>query len=230
MMVMSNIESFARTLETRSERMAPSDTIAAWLLNTPIEELEMMPENELQDLISHAINLATLNHDHSAENVFSNNIETWKNVGSVHFIDNVGACFSAINGVEEQFNEWVKGVDEAMRDVSNNPGNYEGGTKPMKIMHSDRIRAALGAIHNRRCWLRYAAASLRHFNKTNMMAIDITEQEVMDYTNEREKEDFNPGPGPNAFDFYTDAYPLDSLTSMRAYTARIEELKTEKKQ
>ena len=29
MMVMSNIESFARTLETRSDRMAPTDSIAA---------------------------------------------------------------------------------------------------------------------------------------------------------------------------------------------------------
>ena len=75
MMVMSNIESFARTLETRSERMAPSDSLAAWLLNTPLEELELMPENELSDLISQATNVATLNHDHSAENVFSNNIE-----------------------------------------------------------------------------------------------------------------------------------------------------------
>ena len=33
MMVMSNIESFARTLDTRSERMAPNDSIATWLLN-----------------------------------------------------------------------------------------------------------------------------------------------------------------------------------------------------
>lgn len=229
MMVMSNIESFSRTLELRAERMAPSDTVAAWLLNTPVEELELLPEEELQDVINHAFNLATLNHDHSAENVFSNNIETWKNMGNVHFIDNVGSCFSAINGVEEQFNDWVKGVDEAMRDVHNNPGNYEGATTPVKMMHSDRIRAALAAIHNRRCWLRYAAASLRHFNRTNMMSIDITEQEVMDYTDEREENDYDPGPPPDSFNYYTGAYTLDSLTTMSAYTARIEELKAGKK-
>ena len=229
MMVMSNIESFSRTLELRSDKMAHSDSVAAWLLNTPVEELELMPEKELMDLINHAIDLATLNHDHSAENVFSNNIETWKNMGSVHFIDNVGACFSAINGVEEQFNEWVKGVDDAMQDVKSNPGNYEGNTRPMKIMKSDRLRAALSAIHNRRCWLRYAAASLRYYNKTNMSAIDITEQEVMEYTNAREKEDYDTGTPPSGFDYYTDAYTLDSLTSMRPYTERIEELKAEKK-
>ena len=228
MMVMSNIESFARTLEIRSERMAPTDSIAAWLINMPYEDLELMPEKELSNLISQATNLATLNHDHSAENVFSNNIETWKNVGSVHFIDQVGSCFSAINGVEEQFNEWVKGVVEAKHDVNINPDNYEGNTMAMKCMHSERIRTGMAAIHNRRCWLRYAAASLRFFNQTNMKAIGISEQEVMDYTDERELGIDDKATPPNAESFYTDPYTLDSLTSLRHLNARIEELKKEK--
>ena len=227
MMVMSNIESFARTLETRSERMAPTDSIAAWLLCMSYEDLELLPEKELEKLIDAATNLATLNHDHTAENVFSNNIETWKNVNNVQFIDNVGACFSAINGVEEQFNEWVKGVPEALYDVNVNPDKYEGNTIPMKMMHSKRVRAALKAIHNRRCWLSYAAASLRYFNLQNMAAIDISEQEVMKYTDAREEEGDDVGTPPSANSFYTSAYTLDSLTTLTHLTNRIEELKAE---
>lgn len=227
MMVMSNIESFARTLETRSERMAPSDSIAAWLLGMPYEDLELLPSNELDELLSQATNLATLNHDHTAENVFSNHIETWKNVNNVQFIDNVGACFSAINGVEEQFNEWVKGVPEALYDVNVNPDKYEGNTIPMKMMHSKRVRAALKAIHNRRCWLRYAAASLRYYNLQNMSAIDITEQEVMEYTDVRLNKVDEVGTPPDANSFYTNIYPPDSLTSLTHLSNRIEELKAE---
>ena len=52
MMVMSNIESFARILEIRSDKMALNDSVAAWLLNTPIEDLELMPEKELSSLVS----------------------------------------------------------------------------------------------------------------------------------------------------------------------------------
>ena len=228
MMVMSNIESFARTLEKRSERMAPNDSIAAWLLCMSYEDLELLPSNELNKLIDRATDVATLNHDHTAENIFSNHIETWKNVNNVQFIDNVGSCFSAINGVEEQFNEWVKEVPEAMQDVYINPGKYEGSTIYMKLMHSDRLRTALATVHNRRCWLRYAAATLRYFNLQNMDAIGISEQEVMKYTDAREEEGDDVGTPPDANSFYTRAYTLDSLTSLTHLTERIEELKAEK--
>ena len=228
MMVMSNIESFARTLETRSERMAPSDSIAAWLLCMSYEDLELLPTNELNKLIDRATDVATLNHDHTAENVFSNHIETWKNVNNVQFIDNVGSCFSALNGVEEQFNQWVMGVPDALHDVKINPDKYKGSTLPMKMMHSDRVRTAMKAIHNRRCWLRYAAASLRYFNLQNMAAIGISEQEVIKYTNVREEESEDTGTPPDANSFYTSAYTLDSLTSLTHLTERIEELKAGK--
>ena len=225
MMVMSNIESFARTLETRSERMASTDSIAAWLLCMSYEDLEMLPSNELNKLIDRATDVATLNHDHTAENVFSNHIETWKNVNNVQFIDNVGSCFSALNGVEEQFNQWVMGVPDALHDVKINPDKYEGSTLPMKMMHSDRVRTAMKAIHNRRCWLRYAAASLRYFNLQNMAAIGISEQEVIEYTNVLEEESEDTGTPPDANSFYTSAYTLDSLTTLTHLTHRIEELK-----
>ena len=228
MMVLSNIESFARTLEIRSDRMASNDSIAAWLLCMPYEDLELLPKNELDQLIDQATSLATINHDHTAENIFSNNLETWKNVNNVQFIDNVGSCFSAINSVEEQFNQWLIGVPEAMHDVRINPDQYEGNTIPMKMMHSNRMRIALAAIHNRRCWLRYAAASLRYFNLQNMAAIDISEQEVMDFTTAREKEGDHVGTPPNANTFYTNAYTLDSLTSLTHLTKRVEALKAGK--
>ena len=228
MMVMSNIESFARTLETRSERMASTDSIAAWLLCMSYEDLELLPTNELNKLIDRATDVATLNHDHTAENVFSNHIETWKNVNNVQFIDNVGSCFSALNGVEEQFNQWVMGVPDALHDVKINPDKYEGSTLPMKMMHSDHVLTAMKAIHNRRCWLRYAAASLRYFNLQNMAAIGISEQEVIKYTNVREEESEDRGTPPDANSFYTSAYTLDSLTSLTHLTERIEELKAEK--
>ena len=228
MMVMSNIESFARTLEKRSDRMARNDSIAAWLLCMPYEDLELLPEKELNGLISQATNVATLNHDHTAENIFTNNIDTWKNVNNAQFIDNVGSCFSAINGVEEQFNQWVKEVPEAIHDVQVNPDQFEGSTIPMKTMHSTRMRTAMAAVHNRRCWLRYAAATLRYFNLQNMTAIGISEQEVMDFTTAREEKGENVGTPPDANSFYTNAYTLDSLTTLTHLTDRIEELKAGK--
>lgn len=228
MMAMSNIESFAQTLEKRSDRMARNDSIAAWLLCMPYEDLELLSEKELDDLISQATTVATLNHDHTAENIFTNTIDTWKNVNNAQFIDNVGSCFSAINGVEEQFNQWVKEVPEALHEVQVNPDQFEGSTIPMKTIHSTRIRTALAAIHNRRCWLRYAAATIRYFNLQNMTAIGISEQKVMEFTTARLKKGENVGTPPDALSFYTSAYTLDSLKTLTHLTDHIEELKAGK--
>ena len=149
-------------------------------------------------------------------------------MGNVQFIDLVDSCFSAMNGVEEQFNDWVKGVAEAKKDIAANPAQHEGSNNAMKCMRSDRVRADLAAIHNRRCWLEYAAATLRFYNQKNMKAIGITEQEVTEYTNDREQkaEDSTLTP-PNANDYYTDAIAPDKLTSMGSLNARIDELKAE---
>ena len=45
MMVMSNIEKFARNLEEIANYMVSNDSTAAWLLSKEVEELEFMPAN-----------------------------------------------------------------------------------------------------------------------------------------------------------------------------------------
>lgn len=119
-------------------------------------------------------------------------------------------------------------VAEAIHEVNSYPDNFEGNTPSMKIMHSDRVRNALTAIHNRRCWLRYASESLRFFNRRNMKVIDISEEEIMAYTDEREEGIDDVGNPPDGLSFYTPAYTLDSLTTLKHLTDRINELKAGK--
>ncbi len=83
---MSNIEAFARIAESYEEYLASTDSITTWLLSQPIEDLERLPENELNALIDQANTFPFFTYDKSAENIFSNNIETWKNMGNVEFI------------------------------------------------------------------------------------------------------------------------------------------------
>lgn len=44
------------------------------------EDLELPPAKELTEIIGKVTENATLNHDHIAENLFSNNIDTRKNL------------------------------------------------------------------------------------------------------------------------------------------------------
>ena len=67
-MVMSNIEAFARIAESYEAYLASTDSITTWLLSQPIEDLERLPENELNALIDQANTFPFLTYDKSADN------------------------------------------------------------------------------------------------------------------------------------------------------------------
>ena len=227
MMVMSNIEIFSRNMEEIAEYMALADSTATWLLSKPVEELELLPEEELDNLLSQASDLLFLTYDKSAENIFSNNIETWKNMGNVQFIDHVGQCFSAMNIAEERWNNWVKEVEETIRNVKDHPEQYEGSSVPVKCLQSEKVRHTLKGIHYWRAWLSYMAATMRFHNLANMESIGITEQEVMDYTNAREQGMANEQNAPDFNNFYSDPILPDNLSTFKELDKRIETMKTE---
>ena len=225
MMVMSNIEIFARLADGYADYMASADSIATWLLSKPVEELELLPEEELNNLIDQATSFPFLSHDKSAENIFSNNIETWKNMGNVVFINLVGQCFSTMNQVEEYWNKRATDLNEAILDIKDHPDNYKGSTLPMKIIRNEKVRRAMKGIHYWRAWLSHAAATMRYENRHNMEAIGIEEKELMDYTNELEMGTSKNNISPDFSDFYTAPLNPDSLSTMRAFDSQLDRLK-----
>lgn len=225
MMVMSNIEVFARLADGYAEYMASADSIATWLLSKPLEELELMPEEELNSLIDQATVTPFLSHDKSAENIFTNNIETWKNMGNVVFINLVGQCFSTMNHVEEYWNKRATDLNEAILDIKDHPDQYEGSSIPMKIIRNDKVRRAIKGIHYWRAWLSHAAATMRFENRHNMEAIGISEEKVMEYTNDLELGTTNADFAPDFDEFYNGPISPDNFSTMRTLDARLDSLK-----
>ncbi len=225
MMVMSNIEVFARLADGYAEYMASADSIATWLLSKPLEELELMPEEELNSLIDQATVTPFLSHDKSAENIFTNNIETWKNMGNVVFINIVGQCFSTMNQVEEYWNKQATDLNGAILDIKDHPDQYDGSSIPMKIIRNDKVRRAIKGIHYWRAWLSHAAATMRFENRHNMEAIGISEEKVMAYTNDLELGTTNADFAPDFDEFYNGPISPDNLSTMRTLDARLDSLK-----
>ena len=221
MMVMSNIESFAKIMETRSERLERNDTVATWLLSQPIEALEKMPTDELQKLIDAALNLQFLAHDKSAENIFSENIDTWKNMGSFDFIDLVGSCFSVMNTSEEYWNGWVSEVNNLTKVVGSHPDDYEGGSLPIKLLNNLEMRNNLERMHKWSCWMRYVSASMHYHNRRNMAAIGITEEELWEFIEKNTGQTTIDEAPPNPQQYYTEPLNSAKLTTMREATQRL---------
>ena len=214
MMVMSNIEKFSRTADDMSQRIARCDSIGAWMRSLPMDSLDMIEPEEVQNLLLEVITLVEpLTHDKTAENIFSNSIETWKNMGNFQFIDNVGKCFSEMNANEANWNQWVNEYEATINNVVSQikPGEHTF----TKLLNDNMFRQKIEDFHVRKYWLEYVAANIRYLNSKNMKLIGIDESEVMAFTDERSR-DSNVGvKEPKQIDFRTDTISLDSLTTLR---------------
>jgi len=223
MMVMSNIEQFSRNVDQMAQNMARCDSIGAWMLSLPQDSLDNIPPTEVSGLINEVLALVNLlTHDKTAESIFSNSIETWKNMGNFQFIDNVGACFSKMNADENNWNEWVNDYETA---INNAIGQMKPGEHTLTVLLSNNVvRQKIESFHVRKAWLDYIAAYNRYLNKKNMIIIGISEDEVMAFTNERNQAIEMEDSEPLQADFRTDTLCRDSLTTLRPIKMRIDSI------
>ncbi len=223
MMVMSNIEQFSRNVDAMSQDIARCDSIGTWMLSLPQDSLDNIPPEEVTDLINEVLALVTfMTHDKTAENIFSNNIETWKNMGNFQFIDNVGVCFSKMNAEENNWNEWVNEYESTINRVISEmqPGEHT----LTKLLNDNVFRQKVESFHVRKAWLDYLSSYIRYLNSKNMVLIGIDEDKVMAFTDERSRDITIDKEEPKQVDFRTDLLKPDSLTTLRPIMQHIDSI------
>ena len=154
MMVMSNIESYAQILESAYAYMEHADTVSAWLLNLPMDKVDSLDQDALLSLMDEVMYIPIFVYDKTAEGIFSDDIETWKNMGNFQFIDNVGKCFSNMHTIEEEWTAFSEEMDEVRDAVLYHPEQYTGNSWSSKYLNDPVFRQILRNFHNRRCWLK----------------------------------------------------------------------------
>ena len=214
LMVMSNIESYARTLESAHEYMERADTVSAWLLNLPLNKVDSLDQDSLLSLMDELMYIPLIIYDKTTEGIFSDDIETWKNMGNFLFIDNVGKCFSDMRTIEKEWTAFSEEMDVARDAVIYHPEQYPGNSWCSKYLNDKVFHQLLRDFHNRRCWIYNQIEKIRYYNYLNMVAIGITEQELYDFIEMREKEIKvdREKPGDN---FYTPRINPDSITTIQ---------------
>lgn len=211
LMVVGNVEKFARNLENLSKDLGWRDTLAAMLLSIPIDSLDSptyKPYLEASKIIS---GLTVINHDRTAEGIFSNSIETWKNTGNFGFIDNVGKCFASMNYIEEDYHTYATAFREIQQKIMQTPDAYEGETEYSKYLHSLEYRDALTTLHNRTSYYRYLACFIRYLNKINLQLMDISEEEMIKFIEENDNDFELDDPVPKQTDFMMPEVNVDSI-------------------
>lgn len=208
MMVMGNIEVFAENLENNANRMGWNDTLATYLLSIPMDSIDLVNQDTLRYCVNSVTAFYTLSHDKSAENIFSNSIDTWKNLGNFEFIENVGNCFAAMNSMEEIYNEFYTTSNRIKERMIQNLDAYPGRSSVSKMLRDREYRDHLAHIHSQAEYYHYLAAYIRYENARNMELMGVSEEEVRCFVDEKNKEKVGSGSAPDQNTFYTP--PIDS--------------------
>ena len=156
-------------------------------------------------------------YDKTVEQIFSNSIETWKNMGSFQFIDNVGKCFSAMNHIREDYMSFAQDLQDGIDEVKGNRDAYDGKSLQSKILHNMKFRSTVRQVHNRATYYLYLAEYIRYLNAINMQLMDVTEDEVLQFINEREEEVKVDRPIPMQQDYLKPVLVRDSLPDFHTW-------------
>jgi hypothetical protein len=222
-MVLSTIENFSTTVDERAQDMARCDSIGTWLLSLPQDSLDKIPAKEVQGILNEMLSLVEyMSHDKTAENIFGNSFETWKNMGNrnYRFIESVGASFARINSDENNWNEWVMEYEKTINNVLSQmqPGEHT----LTKLLNDNGVRQKLESFHVRKYWLDYVSAHNHYLNKINLDIIGLKEKDIKAYTAKRKLE--NPPDEPQPSDFRSDQLKPDSLVTLKAIKLHIDSI------
>ena len=215
MMVMGNIASYADRLERCAVHMGWNDTLATYLLAIPDDEIDLINMDSLAYYINNVTAYYTLSYDQSAERIFSNSIDTWKNLGNSEFVENVGQCFSDINSIQEIYNEFCKIPEHIRQSIIQTPEAYQGKNLLYKALHSKEYRDHLVHIHSQAEYYHYLAAYLHWKNAINMELMGIDEVQLNRFIEERKKQEGTKTPAPNQDAFHTPRINPDALPDIK---------------
>jgi capsid portal protein len=194
--------------------MGWNDTLATYMLAIPEDSIDLVDMNDLLYCVNNVTAFYTLNHDKSAENIFSNSIDIWKNIGNFEFVENIGQCFADINSIETIYENFINTSNPIRERIIKNPDAYQGNSLVSKALHDKEYRNHLIQIHSQEDYFHYLAAYLRWKNAKNMKLMNVTEEELKHFIEEKGRKEITQQPAPDQDLFRTPPINPDNLPDL----------------
>ena len=184
MMVIANIEDFAQNMRKIDSILVEWDSTLTRISTLPRDSVLRLNDNEVNAFFSAIAGGVLLQRDKTAENIFTNDISTWRDVGNLRFIRNVGECYSYINDIEKNYRIQLDRKNELRQRFTEDYYHDEmtGGEcvaaildmKGTKYFIADFTESFVHYFEN-------CIDNLHKYNRKNMQLIGVTHEEVMDF-------------------------------------------------
>ncbi len=114
LMVIHNLDMFCNGVEAQITALEAADTLINYVFTH--DHIDRISEDTLVLFIKKLTIPDFIVDDNTAENIFSTNVETWKNVENREFIEWTGRCFSIKNEIKKT-QERIEEDKQQMQDI-----------------------------------------------------------------------------------------------------------------
>lgn len=200
LMVIHNLDRFCSRLELNVRELERADSLNLAIWNSP--NISKIPNDTLEMFINNFMSFQMWPVDNTAENIFSTNIDTWKNIGSSEFVELAGKCFSAKNLIvklrDEMNKDQLQLYDTLMATIFNNSHPPKSPSEAvLRIFESSALCCFIRKQHEYYVrGMKGGLMVLKEQNARNKKLMNVTgeelkrfgDNEIRDYTFSKEKE------------------------------------------
>lgn len=184
MMVISNIEVFAQNMRMIDSSLVAWDSTLTRISSLPRDSILRLNDDEAYAFLAVFGQAVLLPRDKTAENIFSNDISTWRDVDNMLFVTSVGECYTFINDIEKNYRIQLDRKSEIYKQFIED-NDYENMTYAECVAAILNMKGAkYFMIDFTQGFVPYFERSikdLQNMNDQNMEIIGVTLEDVNDF-------------------------------------------------
>ncbi len=187
MMVIHNLDNFCDHLASDIKELSTADSLNNIVWQHSPDKLYQLPDSTLQLFMSNLLHRNFSVEDHTTENIFSTNIDTWKSISNSGFIEHAGECFS----VKRMLTRLREELDEDRRQIYNTLKTAVFyNDKPAKTLHEAVARVFCSAeaccfIQKQHEFylsgMQAGLEALREHNEINKKLMNVSDEELRQF-------------------------------------------------
>ncbi len=192
LMVVHNLDDFCDKISGDAKVLEAADSLNLFVLNN-LNRLDQIPNDTLELFLKNLANIDISIFDNSVENIFTTNIDTWKNIGSSEFVEKAGKCFAfkkmTIDLVNESRKEKLQMRDTLMTiSEYSDPPVREPHEIVKRLFKSPITRPYIEKLHEYYIkWMKNAPAILKEQNTKNKELMRMTDNELEEFGDNMKK-------------------------------------------
>ena len=184
MMVISNINVFGENMRYIDSTLVKWSSTLRYIAELPRDSVLNLSTDDANAFLSAMFGAMLLQRDKTAENIFTSDISTWRDVGNLRFISGVGECYSFINDIEKNYRIQLERKGELRQRFFEDYYNEQmtGGECVAALLDMKGTKYFINDFTG--SFVYYFEESINNLlqmNRINMQLIGVTPEEVMNF-------------------------------------------------